>query len=66
MKIADVLTNQQKQQLQKIKSPKKKHKELHKPKQEKKKEKLSEFDLIDLMGSNRPTYVRKGGAIRRK
>lgn len=32
----------------------------------KKQEKLSESDLAELMGMNRPTYKRKNGAIRRR
>jgi hypothetical protein len=59
MKIADHVTEEQKQQLEKIKSPKKK-------KRRKKKENLSFKDWEDIMGMNRDVYVRHNGAVRRK
>ncbi|MDF2902382.1 MAG: hypothetical protein K0S25_20 [Bacillus sp. (in: firmicutes)] len=63
MKIADVIPRKQKQQLEKMKSPKKKHKKKPKPP---KKEVLSQKDIEDLMGIHRDTYKRNNGAIRRK
>lgn len=62
MKIADHLSKEQKQKLNKVKSPKKK---TSKPKQ-KKKEKLSFRDIEELMGTRRDTYERRNGAVRRK
>lgn len=55
MKIADHLNKDQKQKLNKINKRKKK-----------KSRKLNEYELRDLMGQNRDTYERRGGAIRRK
>jgi hypothetical protein len=52
MKVADQLTTKQKQQLERIKSPKKEH--------------FSRKDIEDLMGINQPTYKRVHGAIRNK
>ncbi|MCM3763458.1 hypothetical protein [Neobacillus niacini] len=52
MKIEDRLSNEQKQQLNNIKSPKKK-------KQEK-------VNWPEIMGMNRDIYTRKNGAVRRK
>lgn len=58
MKFADHLSTEQKQQLDKMKSPKKKRRN---------KEKLTLREIEDLMNMNAPTYKRaKGGAIRRK
>jgi hypothetical protein len=53
VKIEDQLSKEQKQQLQKMKSPKKK-------------EKLSTKDIEELMGTRRETYKRVNGAVRRK
>jgi len=58
MKIADHLSKEQKQKLDKVKSPKKKRK--------KKKEILSFRDIEELMGTRRDTYERRNGAVRRK
>jgi hypothetical protein len=58
MRIADHLSEKEKQQLKKVKSPKKKSK--------KKKENLSFKDWEEIMGMNRDTYERKNGAVRRK
>lgn len=55
MKIADHLNDDQKQKLNQINKRKKK-----------KNKKLSAYELRDLMGQNRDTYERRGGAIRRK
>lgn len=57
MKIADHLSKEQKQKLNKVKSPKKK---------KKKKEILSFRDIEELMGTRRDTYERRNGAVRRK
>lgn len=54
MKIGEILTSESKQQLKQYTSPKKKRK---------KKEKV---DWHEIMGSNRDTYKRVRGAIRRK
>ncbi len=55
MRLVDMVSKEQKENLQKLRHPKKK------------KEKFSDYDLRDLMGVNRDTYKRgKGGAIRRK
>jgi hypothetical protein len=52
MKIADHLSDKQKQQLEQMKSPKKK-------KQEK-------VNWKEIMGMNRDRYTRRNGAVRRK
>lgn len=67
MKFADHLSKEQKQQLDKIKSPKKKRKGKvqYKPRSNKK-EKLSFRDIEELMGTRRDTYERRNGAVRRK
>jgi hypothetical protein len=52
MRIADQISDKQKRQLEKMKSPKK--------------EKLSRKDLEELMGTRRDTYERRNGAVRRK
>jgi hypothetical protein len=52
MRIADQIPDKQKQQLEKMKSPKK--------------EKLSVRDIEELMGTRRDTYERRNGAMRRK
>jgi hypothetical protein len=57
MKFADHLSQEQKEQLEKAKSSKKKHK---------RKENLSFRDLEELMGTRRETYERRNGAVRRK
>jgi hypothetical protein len=59
MRIADHLNKEQKQQLSKIQTPKKKRKA-------KKKENLSFRDIEELMGTRRDTYERRNGAMRRK
>lgn len=56
MKIGDQLTNEQMDKLSQINKPKKKRN----------KQKLSRKEIHDLMGINRDTYERRGGAIRRK
>jgi hypothetical protein len=53
MRIADQIPDKQKQQLERMKSPKKK-------------EKLSFRDIEELMGTRRETYERRNGAMRRK
>jgi hypothetical protein len=52
MRIADQIPDKQKQQLEKMKSPKK--------------EKLSTKDIEELMGVHQDTYTRRNGAVRRK
>jgi hypothetical protein len=52
MRIEDHLSDEQKQKLNKVKSPKK--------------EKLSTKDIEELMGTRRDTYERRNGAVRRK
>lgn len=59
MKIADHLSKEQKQKLDKVKSPKKK-------KKKKRKEILSFRDIEELMGTRRDTYERRNGAVRRR
>lgn len=62
MRIADHLSKEQKQQLNKLKvqSPKKKQqKKIKKRKQER-------VNWPEIMGINRDTYIRKNGAVRRK
>lgn len=54
MRFEDHLSKEQKQQLEKMRVPKKK------------KEHFSRRELEELMGMNRDTYTRKNGAIRRK
>lgn len=61
MRIADQLSKEQKQQLSKIKTPKKKRKA-----KAKKKENLTFRDWEDIMGTRRDTYERRKGAMRRK
>jgi hypothetical protein len=53
VRIEDRISKEKKQQLQKMKSPKKK-------------EKLSTKDIEELMGTRRDTYERRNGAVRRK
>jgi hypothetical protein len=60
MRIADHLSKEQKQRLNKIAAPNKNRK--HK----KKVEQLSRRDWEDIMGVNRDTYTRRNGAVRRK
>jgi hypothetical protein len=57
MKLSDQLNKDTKDRLKKMK-----RRVSNDPLQEK----LSERELKDLMGMNRDTYVRRGGAIRRK
>jgi hypothetical protein len=58
VRIEDQLPKELKQQLEKMKSPKKKRRN---------KEKLTLREIENLMNMNVPTYKRaKGGAIRRK
>jgi predicted XRE-type DNA-binding protein len=52
MKVADQLTTKQKQQLERMKSPKR--------------EQFSRKEIKELMGINQPTYKRVHGAIRNK
>jgi predicted XRE-type DNA-binding protein len=52
MKVADQLTTKQKQQLERMKSPKR--------------EQFSRKEIEELMGINQPTYKRVHGAVRRK
>jgi hypothetical protein len=52
MRIADQIPDKQKQQLSKMKSPKK--------------EKFSKKDIEELMGVRQPTYKRYKGAMRQK
>ena len=52
MKLEDRLSKKQKQQLYKMKSPKK--------------EKFSESEIKHLMGMDKQTYTRRNGAIRNK
>jgi hypothetical protein len=51
MRIADHLTDKQKQQLEQIKSPKKKEEKVN---------------WKEIMGMNRDRYTRRNGAVRRK
>jgi hypothetical protein len=53
-------------QLEKIKSPKKKHPSTKPTTKKKKKENLSFRDYEELMGMRMDTYERKNGALRRK
>jgi hypothetical protein len=62
MRIADYLSNEQKQQLSKIQTPKKRRNDNPK----RKKENLSFKDWEDIMGTRRDTYERRNGAVRRK
>jgi hypothetical protein len=68
VKIADLISNDEKKQLNKIKSPMKRRKK--KPPNNKlpvkNKEKLSRRDIEELMGIKRDTYTRVNGAVRRK
>jgi hypothetical protein len=68
MKLADLLSNDEKKQLNNVKSPKRKRKKKPPSKQQsvKKEEKLSRKDIEELMGINRATYTRVNGAVRRK
>jgi hypothetical protein len=52
MKLADHLSDKQKQQLEQKKSPKKKKEEM--------------VNWKEIMGMNRDTYTRRNGAVRRK
>jgi hypothetical protein len=52
MKFADHLSKEQRQQLEKLKSSKKR----------KKKEHLSRREWVDIMGMKRQTYYKKNGA----
>jgi uncharacterized GH25 family protein len=66
MKIADRLPEKQKQQLEKMKSPKKKKMKKRKPStnlttKQKTKENLSYRDIEELMGKNRQVLHRKRG-----
>jgi hypothetical protein len=63
MRIADHLSKEQKQQLSKVHTPKKKRKGKPKPK---KKENFSFRDIEELMGRYRDTYERRNRAVRRK
>jgi hypothetical protein len=54
VKMEDRLSTNQKQQLDQMKSPKKKQ------------EHLSFKEWEDIMGTNRDTYERRNGAVRRK
>jgi hypothetical protein len=68
MKLADLLSKDEKKQLNNIKSPKRKRKKRppnNKP-PVKSKEKLSRRDIEELMGIKRDTYTRVNGAVRRK
>jgi hypothetical protein len=53
VRIEDRISKEQKQQLQKMKSPKNK-------------DNLSFRDIEELMGTRRDTYERRNGAVRRK
>jgi hypothetical protein len=53
MKIAEHLSDEQKQQLKNLKSPKKKHKQ-------------EKVNWKEIMGMNRDVYTRRNGAVRRK
>lgn len=68
MKIADLLSKDEKSKLNNVKSPKRKRKKKPPSKQQpvKKEEKLSRRDIEELMGINRSTYTRVNGAVRRK
>jgi hypothetical protein len=68
MKLADLLSKDEKNKLNNIKSPKRKRKKKPPSKQQpvKKDEKLSRRDIEELMGIKRDTYTRRNGAIRRK
>ena len=67
MRIADHLSKEQKQQLRKIQTPKKKRKgKVQSKPKTKKKENLSFRDIEELMGTRRDTYERRNGAVRRK
>lgn len=57
MNIADHLTNEQRQKLNNIQSPKKK---------QKKQENLSRKDWEEIMGMRMDTFERRRGAVRRK
>lgn len=63
MRIADHLSDKQKRQLSKMKSPKKKPRAKPKPK---KKENLSFRDWEEIMGKHMDIYERRRGAVRRK
>lgn len=65
MKFADHLS---KEQIRLLNQPPTKNKKKRNPKKSKKKkqEKLSEHDLRELMGTNRDTYKRVRGAVRRE
>jgi hypothetical protein len=68
MKLGDQLSKEQKQQLNKMVShskPRRSKDAPDKPKP-KKKEDLSFRDIQELMGTNRDTYKRVRGAVRRK
>jgi hypothetical protein len=52
MRIEDHLTKEQKQQLEQMKSPRKKKEE--------------KVNWKEIMGMNRDTYTRRNGAVRRK
>jgi hypothetical protein len=68
MKLADLLSKDEKNKLNNIKSPKRKRKKKPPSKQQpvKKEENLSRRDIEELMGIKRDTYTRRNGAIRRK
>jgi hypothetical protein len=55
MRIADHLTKEQKQQMNRMKSTRQKPPKL-----------MNKKDWEELMGKNRDIYVRKNGALRRK
>lgn len=65
MKIAGHLTKEQKRQLNKMASPKKKRKKKRMPKP-KNEEKLSFREWENIMGIHRDIYIRHNGAVRRK
>jgi hypothetical protein len=68
MKIADLLSKEEKSKLINVKSPKRKRKKKppSNPQSVKTNEKLSRRDIEELMGINRATYTRVNGAVRRK
>lgn len=62
MKVADLISRETKQQINRIASSKKKHKK----KKHKSREQLSIRDIENLMGMHMDTYERRRGALRRK
>jgi hypothetical protein len=66
LKLADHLSDKQKQQLDKLNSPKKKTKIPDLDTGGKTEKPMSRKDWEELMGTRRDTYTRRNGAVRRK